>query len=269
LPALSRPFFLSTALTELILNGIHWRGIVPTPHNSTGKRAHKKLFLLTLLLIPTAAFADSILYTFSTTSSTGSGVTGSFTLDDSAPFVFTGQALWRYGGFAPTPIFGYYAATPFLSGTYGAYTLSATDSGILPSNITGLHISDFQPPYDAAWEQARSDEWIFRANVSSDVLNGRSVTGFAILGYGSMDSLNGPGYNPPSVTGLGIQRSQVLVGFSDGSSEALILSSLTLVPEVPSLALLPIGLLGILLVYRPKRAQSCCRASEFHSDDSK
>jgi hypothetical protein len=204
----------------------------------------KKLLLLTLLLIPTAAFADSILYTFSTVNGVN-GVNGSFTLDDSAPFEFIGQGLWRYGGFAPTPIFAYYAATPFIAGTYGAYSLFGAESGGLSGSSVGLHITDFEPPYDAAWEQARSDEWIFRANVSSDVVNGRSVTGFAILGFGSMDALNGPSYNPPSVNGLGIQRSQVLVGFSDGSSEALLLSSLTLVPELPSLTLLPLGLLGI------------------------
>jgi hypothetical protein len=62
----------------------------------------KTLVLLTLMLmlIPTAGFADSIQYTFSTTS----GMSGSFTLDGNTPFTITTGIL--RDGYFPDGIMG-------------------------------------------------------------------------------------------------------------------------------------------------------------------
>ena len=163
-------------------------------------------------------FANSILYTFNTSS----GVAGSFTLDDSTPFTITEQGLFGSGGLPPTPFVGYHALSPLISGTYGAYSFSGVAGCCVFPN--GLDILDYQPPYGSALDQARGDWWIERSTVSGPVLNGRSVTGLSVFMYLGPNALNGPSFTPPPPI-HNAQSFQIAVGFSDGPDEFVGLES--------------------------------------------
>jgi hypothetical protein len=206
------------------------------------------LFLVLIITFGFSAslFANSILYTFTTVS----GVSGSFTLDDSTPFTISGQGLFSIGFIPPTPYVIYRASSPLITGTYGAYSFSGTgDCCGIPSLFVGLEVNDFQPPYGAALDEGQLDSWIERANVSGPVLNGRSVTGVAIFEYVHPATINGPTFTPPPPF-HDPQDFRFAVIFSDGTSETGQLASLTLVPETSSVLLLGFGLVGIFLMKR-------------------
>jgi len=199
------------------------------------------LFLGLIIGSSVPLFANSILYTFNTSS----GVAGSFTLDDSTPFTITEQGLFGSGSLPPTPFVEYHALSPLITGTYGAYSFSGVAGCcVFPS---GLDILDYQPPYGSALDQARGDWWIERSTVSGPVLNGRSVTGLSVFNYLGPNALNGPSFTPPSPI-HDAEHFQFFVSFSDGSQESGGLESLTLVPEPPSFVFLGLGLAGVFAV---------------------
>jgi hypothetical protein len=198
------------------------------------------LFLVLIITFGFSAslFANSILYTFSTSN----GVAGSFMLDDSTPFTITDQGSFVSGGFPPTPFVEYHASSPLITGTFGAYSFSG--AGNCCGFPNGLDILDYQPPYGSALDQAKGDWWIERANVTGPALNGRSVTGISIFSYLGPNALNGPSFTPPSPI-HDAEHFQYFVSFSDGTQESGGLESLTLVPEPPSFVLLGLGIAGV------------------------
>ena len=214
------------------------------------------LFLVLIITFGFSAslFANSILYTFTTVS----GVSGSFTLDDSIPFTISGQGLFSIGFIPPTPYVIYRASSPLIAGTYGAYSFSGV--GGCSAITCSLEVIDFQPPYGAALDEGQLDSWIERAIVSGPVLNGRSVTGLAIFEYVHPATLNGPTFTPPPPF-FDPQDFKFAVIFSDGTSETGQLASLTLVPETSSVLLMGFGLLGLIVLKRKFPNLTSCTQS--------
>jgi len=167
----------------------------------------KKTLLLILMLLPTSLFANSIQYTFTTTSGDCCRFSGSF---------------------------------------------------------LGLNIQDYQPPYDSALDQLRGDFWMLRDNLSSNVLNGRSVIALSIIENISPDSLNGPSFSPPIPGHLMGPDIQMIVQFSDGTfdgvgltslamAQPIALASITNVPEPPTWVTMGLGLLMLAIFARKIR----------------
>ncbi len=218
------------------------------------------LLILGLLATP-SLHADTISYTFSTTS----GVSGSFTFEDSTPFTITtgffGTHHFPESQF-PTPYVSARSELSQVSGSFGDYTFSGT------GYILRL---DYQAPYGAASDLGQQDFWFLRSELSSPAVQGRSLTSLYLLDYlhpsADMGSLL---LVPPPNTGCFSQLClSYSAAFSDGTHEDGGLSSLrmaqptalasfTNVPEPPTWVTMGIGLaiLGVLVLRDGKKKRS-------------
>ncbi len=211
----------------------------------------KTLLLFALLLLPTAAFADSLHYTFSTTT----GITGTFTFEDSTPFEITtgivGSHHFPESQF-PTPwtaAMSYWSPT---SGSFGQYSFEGSGA---------IWYRDFHPPYDSAQDLGLQNYWIFHANLSSQMIGGRSLIGLHLFDYKYAWNDIGPNFLFPPPGDIGYPGNfQYGAEYSDGTMEWGALASLQLVPvpEPSSLTLLAIGAFGLVL----KRKTSFRRSSQ-------
>ncbi len=216
-----------------------------------------KPLLLTLLLIPTAAFADTLSYTFSTTS----GTSGSFTFEDSTPFTITtgffGTHHFPESQF-PTPYVFAKSDLSQISGSFGDYAFSGT------GYILRL---DYQAPYGAASDLGQQDFWTLRSELSSPAVQGRSLTSLYLLDYLHPSADMGPLLLvPPPNTGCFSQPClSYSAAFSDGTHEDGGLASLMLVqaqpalfavPEPSSLMLLAIGAFGVVFLRKTSSRHS-------------
>ncbi len=216
-----------------------------------------KLLTLTLLLLPTAAFANSIPYTFSTMS----GITGTFTFDDSTEFYYA-TGLFRTNHYPesqfPTPWVGAASDPSPISGTYGDYSFSGL------ANIWRL---EYFPPYDSALDFAQRNYWILHSDVSSPEVSGKSLTFLGLYDYVPIWLPMTPLLDPPPnprCDGLGCTDFSYIAQFSDGTQEegGLMTLATATVPEPSSLMLLSIGAFGVILYRRGTSSRRNLRQPE-------
>jgi len=201
------------------------------------------LFLVLIVTFGFSAslFANSILYTFTTVS----GVAGSFTFEESTPFNVTTAIFTDHYFGLQEPVVSAQSELSLTSGSFGSYLFSGTAS---------IFRNDFLSPYDGALDSGLQDWWILHAGLSSNMVLGRSLTSLHLYDYLSPRTDMGPLIAPPTNPGCPppgaplCTNFQYAAIFSDGTTEAGGLASLTLVPESSSLALLTLGLVGIFAV---------------------
>jgi hypothetical protein len=189
---------------------------------------------LIVLSFALPAHASFIHYTFSG----ANGLSGSFDLAIDTPSSTSCD---------PNGILGcsYLFASPFnsLSGTYGVYSFSG---------VSRLDIYDLPSTYGGF---CCMDSWIVRAGIpvlsplTGNVVDGRSVTGLNMFIYACCGGtlFSGAPLTPPRLTNPDRFNFQYTVSFSDGSFEGGELNTLAVVPELPSVALLAFGLIGLLV----------------------
>jgi hypothetical protein len=215
------------------------------------RHAVRFLFLVPIITFGFSAslFANSIHYTFSTTS----GITGSFTFEDSTPFT-VGTGVFTTDHFPesqfPTPYVAARSEQSPISGSFGDYSFSGT---------ADIWWNDFKSPYDSALDRGQQDYWILHSSLSSSMVFGRSLTFLGLYDYKFAGTDMGTSFLVPPPGDVGnFFNFQWRAEYSDGTVESGGLATLTLVPEPSSALLLGFGVLGIIAFKRKFRSVKSC-----------
>ena len=186
---------------------------------------------VTLFVLSAASSADAILYTFSG----ANGLAGTFTLDETTPIVVTSDPL-GIGGLHQSPL-------NHIEGTFGAFTFAGTPV---------LTISDLA---FGCCSNAQ-DFWIIRAGAPTGLgqltgpsVNGLTPTGLNLFMFQNSDLTTAMSLTPPQPSPNPLDFQYTFV-FSDRSFVAGPLTTLTLVPEPSTVALLALGLIATVVVQR-------------------
>jgi PEP-CTERM motif len=193
------------------------------------------LAAVTLSMLAAASPADALLYTFSG----AGGLAGTFTLDETTPIVVTQEQLGT-AGLHQSPL-------NHIEGTFGAFTFEGTPALTI---------------FDVAFGCCTNaeDSWIIRAGaptplgtLSGPPVNGVTPTGLNLFMFQNSDATMAISFTPPHPSPNPVEFSYTLV-FSDGSLTNGTLTTLVLVPEPSTLALLALGLVGVIAVLAVKRS---------------
>jgi hypothetical protein len=181
-----------------------------------------------LVLCAGPSRADAIFYTFSG----ANGLAGSFTLDENTPFSITVD-MFGTSGVLMSPL-------NHISGVFGGFTFQGTPS---------LFVSDL---FTECCGGAQ-DSWIVRSNITGPTVNGLTPAILNLFIFRGANAVTPISLIPPP-PGPSPLDFQYAFGFTNGSSTSGALTTLTLVPEPSSVALLIFGLAPIMVL---RRRQPC------------
>ena len=190
--------------------------------------------MIVLVLCGGPSTASAVFYTFSG----ANGLAGSFTLDENTPFTITVD-MFGTSGVLMSPL-------NHISGVFGAFTFQGTPS---------LFVSDL---FTACCGGAE-DSWIVRSNITGPTVNGLTPAMLNLFIFRGADAVTPISLIPPAPGNFPFDF-QYTFGFTDGSFTSGALTTLTLVPEPSTAALLVFGL-GLTMTLRRRPIDRDSRSS--------
>jgi len=180
--------------------------------------------MIVLMLCARPSTADAVFYTFLG----ANGLSGSFTLDENTAFTISVD-MFGTSGVLMSPL-------NHISGVFGGFTFQGTPS---------LFVSDL---FTACCGGAE-DSWIIRSTITGPTVNGLTPAALNLFIFRNADSVTPISLVPPPPGNMPSDF-QYTFAFTDQSFMSGTLTTLKLVPEPSSSALLFVGLSTLLAVRR-------------------
>ena len=197
-----------------------------------------KSVLLVLVFCCAHAEASTLLYSF-----TGdNGLSGTFTLDDTAPFIITETPRGE--------LIALLSRSPLntLQGSFGPYTFTGTQVELLTTH--DYYAPLFPPPNDF-----HRSQWTIIAFLTGPPVNGLSPAQLNMFITGTVDPANFPSLIPPPIP-TNPDNFRYIFITADRLGNPGQLNTLVLVPEPSSLLLLAFGSLPAFAYIRVRRTSS-------------
>lgn len=164
--------------------------------------------------------ANALLYTFSGSS----GLSGTFTIDETTPFTMSNDAFGRYGALV-SPL-------SHISGVFGAFTFTG---------IPSLFVTDL---FSECCGGAQ-DSWIIRSDITGPSVNALTPAVLNLFVFRNADGVTPISLIPPAPGNLPFDF-QYTFGFTDHSFITGSLTTLRLVPEPATLTLFVGGIVPMV-----------------------